>query len=126
MNTIICDWMPRHAAEADLVFKEMYDTTLAERFTPDKYQLMHIEMFPDHIIHAECLGGDIDLSAANDCMQQGLALLAEGKLLPSTDVLITPDTTNQINTLFTEFFADPSMTPEDAQAQFVRIIGNAE
>jgi len=22
---------------------------------------MHIEMFPDHIIHAECLGGDIDL-----------------------------------------------------------------
>jgi arylformamidase len=23
--------------------------------------LMHIEMFPDHIIHAECLGGDLDL-----------------------------------------------------------------
>jgi arylformamidase len=22
---------------------------------------MHIEMFPYHIIHAECLGGDIDL-----------------------------------------------------------------
>jgi hypothetical protein len=22
---------------------------------------MHIEMFPDHIIHAECIGGDIDL-----------------------------------------------------------------
>jgi hypothetical protein len=35
--------------------------TLAEQFTPDKYQLMHIEMFPHHIIHAECLGGDIDL-----------------------------------------------------------------
>lgn len=32
-----------------------------ERFTPDKYQLMHIEMFPHHIIHAECIGGDIDL-----------------------------------------------------------------
>jgi hypothetical protein len=29
--------------------------------TSDKYQLMHIEMFPYHIIHAECLGGDIDL-----------------------------------------------------------------
>jgi len=22
---------------------------------------MHIEMFPDHIIHAECIGGEIDL-----------------------------------------------------------------
>jgi len=39
----------------------MYGTTLADRFTPDKYQFMHIEMFPDHIIHAACIGGDIDL-----------------------------------------------------------------
>jgi arylformamidase len=39
----------------------MYGTTLEARFTPDKYQLMHIEMFPHHIIHAECIGGDIDL-----------------------------------------------------------------
>jgi arylformamidase len=61
MNTIIRDWMPRQAAEADQVFQEMYGTTLADRFTPDKYQLMHIEMFPHHIIHAECIGGDIDL-----------------------------------------------------------------
>ena len=61
MNTIIRDWMPRQAAEADKVFQQMYGATLAERFTPDKYQLMHIEMFPDHIIHAECIGGDIDL-----------------------------------------------------------------
>jgi arylformamidase len=61
MNTIIRDWMPRQAAEADRVFQEMYGATLAERFTPDKYQLMHIEMFPHHIIHAECVGGDIDL-----------------------------------------------------------------
>jgi arylformamidase len=61
MNTIIRDWMPRQAAEADRLFQEMYGTTLADRFTPDKYQLMHIEMFPDHIIHAECLGGEIDL-----------------------------------------------------------------
>jgi arylformamidase len=63
MNTIIRDWMPRQAAEADQVFQEMYGATLAERFTPDKYQLMHIEMFPHHIIHAECVGGEIDLLA---------------------------------------------------------------
>ena len=61
MNTVIRDWMPRQAAEADRLFQEMYGATLAERFTPDKYQLMHIEMFPHGIIHAECLGGDIDL-----------------------------------------------------------------
>ncbi len=70
--------------------------------------------------------GDIDLSTANDCMQKGLALLAEGKLLPDTNQLLTPDTTNQINTLFTEFFADTSITAEDAQEQFVSIIENAE
>jgi hypothetical protein len=29
--------------------------------TADKHQLIHFEKFPDHIIHAECLGGDIDL-----------------------------------------------------------------
>ena len=61
VNTIIRDWMPRQAAEADELFQGMYGATLAERFTPDKYQLMHIEMFPHHIIHAECVGGDIDL-----------------------------------------------------------------
>ena len=70
--------------------------------------------------------GDIDMSTANDCMQKGLALLADGKLLPDTNQLLTPDTTNQINTLFTEFFADPSMTAEDAQEEFVKIIKNAE
>jgi kynurenine formamidase len=63
MNTIIRTWMPRQATEADAVFRRMYGQSLEERFTPDKYQLMHIEMFPHHIIHAECLGGDIDLLA---------------------------------------------------------------
>jgi len=61
MNTIIRTWMPRQAEEADAHFRAKYGKPLAELFTPDKYQLMHIEMFPEHIIHAECLGGDIDL-----------------------------------------------------------------
>ncbi|WP_170480813.1 ABC transporter substrate-binding protein [Ruegeria arenilitoris] len=70
--------------------------------------------------------GDIDLSTANDCMQKGLKLLSEGALLPDTAMLNTPDTADQISTLFVEFFADPSITAEDAQAQFVTIIENAE
>ena len=70
--------------------------------------------------------GDIDMSTANDCMKKGLALLAEGKILPDTSPADYPGHCNQINTLFTEFFATPSMTPEDAQAQFVSIIESAE
>ncbi len=70
--------------------------------------------------------GDIDLSAANDCMQKGLELLAAGALLPDTNQLNTPDTQNQLNTLFTEFFSDPSISAADAQARFVDIIASAE
>jgi len=61
MNTIIRDWMPRQAREADMVFKKKHGKTLAEFFDDTKYQLMHVEMFPHGIIHAECIGGDIDL-----------------------------------------------------------------
>jgi kynurenine formamidase len=61
MNTIIRDWMPRQAKEADAHFQKKFGMKLNEYFTDDKYQLMHIEMFPYGIIHAECVGGDIDL-----------------------------------------------------------------
>ena len=61
MNTIIRDWMPRQANQARIHFRKKYGKELEEVFTDDKYQLMHIEMFPYGIIHAECLGGDIDL-----------------------------------------------------------------
>lgn len=61
MNTIIRDWMPRQAKEADAHFQSKYGMTVAECFDAGKYQLMHIELFPYGIIHAECLGGDIDL-----------------------------------------------------------------
>ena len=61
MNTIIRDWMPRQAGEAEAHFQEKYGTSLAERFDASKYQLMHIELFNHGIIHAECVGGDIDL-----------------------------------------------------------------
>ena len=61
MNTIIRQWMPRQAKEAEAHFQRKYGKSLAEVFTDDKYQLMHIELFPHGIIHAECVGGDIDL-----------------------------------------------------------------
>jgi arylformamidase len=61
MNTIIRNWMPRQAKEADRHFRERYGKPLEEYFDDSKYQLMHIELFNHSIIHAECLGGDIDL-----------------------------------------------------------------
>ncbi len=61
MNTIIRDWMPRQAREADAHFKTKYGMPLADFFDDSKYQLMHLEMFNHGIVHAECMGGDIDL-----------------------------------------------------------------
>jgi len=61
MNTIVRDWMPRQAREAEILFKKKYGMTLAQFFDDTKYQLMHIEMFPHGLIHAECLGGQLDM-----------------------------------------------------------------
>ncbi|TVQ04304.1 MAG: carbohydrate ABC transporter substrate-binding protein [Roseinatronobacter sp.] len=66
--------------------------------------------------------GDVDLDAANDCMKRGLEILAAGDTLPDTNMLNTEDTNTQLNDLFVQFFQDPSITPEAAQADFVRII----
>lgn len=60
-NTKIRDWMPKHAKMCDEYFRKTYVKGLEEVFPDDKYQLMHLEMFHHHIIHAECVGGDIDL-----------------------------------------------------------------
>ena len=68
---------------------------------------------------------DVDLAAANDCMKKGLAILKEGNVLKSTDELISPDTTTQLNDLMSEFFSG-SMTPEDAQARFAALIESAD
>ncbi|HZW02751.1 MAG TPA: cyclase family protein, partial [Anaerolineaceae bacterium] len=61
MNTIIRNWMPRQAKQAEKVFQKKQGCSIDEFYTDDKYQLMHIEMFPYEIIHAECVGGELDL-----------------------------------------------------------------
>jgi glucose/mannose transport system substrate-binding protein len=69
--------------------------------------------------------GDVDLSAANDCMKQGLEILASGNILPSGDILLSPDTAQQVNDLMTEFWAS-EMPAADAQARYAEIIASAE
>jgi glucose/mannose transport system substrate-binding protein len=69
---------------------------------------------------------DVDLNAANDCMKKGLDILAKGNTIPDPPRLNTEDTNNQLNDLFVEFFATPSMTPEDAQKRYAEIISKAD
>jgi glucose/mannose transport system substrate-binding protein len=70
--------------------------------------------------------GDVDLASANDCMKKGLAIVAKGNALISTDQLLSADTQKQKEDLFSEFFASASMTPEAAQARFAKIVASAD
>ncbi|WP_316858702.1 ABC transporter substrate-binding protein [uncultured Cohaesibacter sp.] len=69
---------------------------------------------------------DVDMKTANACMQKGLKLLAQGRVLQDPNLLLTQDTITQIDDLFAQFFADTTMSPESAQEQFADIIAEAE
>ncbi|WP_064682393.1 ABC transporter substrate-binding protein [Rhizobium bangladeshense] len=69
---------------------------------------------------------DVDLAAANDCMKKGLDILSKGNVIQGTDQLLSADSQKQKEDLFSEFFANPSMTPEDAQKRFADIIASAD
>jgi glucose/mannose transport system substrate-binding protein len=66
------------------------------------------------------------MSTANDCMQKGLKILAGGNVLPSGDILLSPDTSNQINELMTTFWSDMYMSADNAQAKYAKIIASAD
>lgn len=69
---------------------------------------------------------DVDLSAANDCMKKGLEILDKStKVFPNDAQMMDRDSLNQIRDVMNEFFANPDITPEQAQASFVEIIKNA-
>lgn len=62
--------------------------------------------------------GDVDLSAANDCMKKGLALLAAGNIMPSGDQVWSPDVQKQNEDLMVEFWKS-DMAPEVAHERWV-------
>ena len=70
--------------------------------------------------------GDVDLSAANDCMKKGLAILAAGDVLPDGVNAFSADTAGQMADLMVEFWNDTSITVADAQARYVEIIATAD
>ena len=70
--------------------------------------------------------GDVDLTTVNECTEIGLQLLADGRTVPDGNMLMSPDTTTQLNDLMTEFWNTPSMTPADVQERYAQIIENAD
>ncbi|MBU2957977.1 ABC transporter substrate-binding protein [Paracoccus sp. 1_MG-2023] len=70
--------------------------------------------------------GDIDLSAANECMQKGLEILASGEAVPDVAQLISADSLTRIEDVFVQFFADETITAEEAQEQFAALIEDAD
>jgi len=70
--------------------------------------------------------GDVDMGTADPCMQKALKALADPKRIASAiNRFITEDTTNELNSLVTQFWSDDAMTPEQAQAKFVDILKSA-
>jgi len=70
--------------------------------------------------------GDIDMSAANDCMRKGLEILASGNVLPSSEQAISQDTEQQMRDLFIEFFNNKSLSVADAQERMAQLIEQAD
>ncbi|WP_244283475.1 ABC transporter substrate-binding protein [Pseudovibrio sp. Tun.PSC04-5.I4] len=70
--------------------------------------------------------GDVDLGTVNDCMKKGLEILAAGKTLPSGDMVLSTDTSQELQDLLTEFWSDPSYTAKEAQKGYADIIARAD
>ncbi|AGI69646.1 ABC transporter extracellular solute-binding protein [Octadecabacter antarcticus 307] len=69
--------------------------------------------------------GDIDMSAANGCMQKGLEILASGGVLPSGDQSLSADTQTQIEDLMAQFWSG-DMPAADAQESYAELIEKAD
>lgn len=69
--------------------------------------------------------GDVDLTAANDCMQKGLDILKAGGIMPSGDMNLSADTQTQIEDLMAEFWTS-DMSAADAQERYADIIASAD
>ena len=62
--------------------------------------------------------GDVDLAAANDCMKKGLEILAGGNIVPSGDMVWSPDVQKLNEDLMVEFWKS-DMAAADAHAKWV-------
>ncbi len=71
--------------------------------------------------------GDVDMSTADPCMQKALKAVEDPKrIATSVQRFITEDTSNQLNSLINQFWADDSMTVDAAQKKFAAIIKSSD
>jgi len=61
MNTILKDWHPRLFKAAEDKLQKDHGKSWEEMFPHEEfYQVMHLKLFPEGLVHAENLGGEID------------------------------------------------------------------
>ena len=61
MNTIIRDWHPKKFQECEAKIRAKYGKSWDELFPPEEYyQVMHLQLFPKGLVHAENIGGQIN------------------------------------------------------------------
>jgi glucose/mannose transport system substrate-binding protein len=71
--------------------------------------------------------GDVDLAAANACMNKGIEILKDPKnIMPAIIQMIDRYSNDAIRDLRNEFFTNPDMTVDELQTKFVEIIKNAK
>lgn len=69
---------------------------------------------------------DVELSDPTPCMEKGMDILKDGRIVESINTMVSPDTVGRVTDLVVEFFADPDFTPEQAQEEFAEIIATAD
>lgn len=70
--------------------------------------------------------GDVDMSTADPCMVKALKAVEDpARIASAINRFINEDTTNEKNSLISQFWADDAMTAEQAQAKLVEILKNA-
>jgi glucose/mannose transport system substrate-binding protein len=70
---------------------------------------------------------DVDMSLADDCMKIGLEIIKdEANIAVSAGRWLNQDTQGQMNDLAAQFWADDSMSVEDAVNQYIEILETAE
>ena len=61
---------------------------------------------------------DLDASLFDMCTQKGMAMMAEGKIVPEHAITLTPEAVGMLTDFVGEFWSDPSPDIDDAVAQF--------
>jgi len=69
---------------------------------------------------------DVDMATADPCMQKALKAVDDpAKIASGVQRFINEDTTNELNSLISQYWTDDAMTAEQAQAKFVEILKNS-